>query len=106
MPSAENFIILHGYPDPALEEAWVRCSQNGDMPTHFAAPEYFREPSTGSEQRFAVLAIDSDSPDLRVVGAPVRFYRGATAEYAWNASAVYRRLPPLLKEKLRSLKTV
>ncbi len=67
--SAKNFRILYEYPDEGIEKAWRQCLNNGDMPTHFASPEYFREPRTESEQRFAVLAVDPQSSELRVLGA-------------------------------------
>ena len=67
--SGKNFAILDAYPDRVVEEAWRRCLANGDMPTHFAAPEYFREPKLPGVERFAILALDPQAADLRVIGS-------------------------------------
>ena len=67
--NGKSFAILYDYPDRAVEEAWRDCLANGDMPTHFAAPEYFLEPRVGVQKPFAVLALAPRSPALRVIGS-------------------------------------
>lgn len=65
----KNFAILYDFPNQPLEITWRNCLANGDMPTHFAAPEYFREPRLPEVTRFAVLALDPQSPALRAIGS-------------------------------------
>jgi hypothetical protein len=65
----KNFAILDAYPERVVEEAWRKCLANGDMPTHFAAPEFFREPQSSGVRPFAILALDPQSPELRVIGS-------------------------------------
>jgi hypothetical protein len=72
----KNFTILESYPDRDVEEAWRKCLANGDMPTHFAGPEYFREPQLPESKRFAILALDPKGADLRVIGALTGLIKG------------------------------
>ncbi len=67
--NGKHFAILDAYPDRVVEEAWRKCLGNGDMPTHFAAPEFFREPQPSGVRPFAILALDPQSPELRVIGS-------------------------------------
>jgi hypothetical protein len=67
--NGKNFEILDAYPDRAVEEAWRKCLADGDKATHFAAPEYFREPQLTDANRFAVLALDPEAAELRVIGS-------------------------------------
>jgi len=64
----ESFQILYNYPEPAIENLWRCCLAKGDMPTHFASPEFFLEPSNPAEKRFAVLALSSGAEDPQVTG--------------------------------------
>jgi len=72
----KNFTILHQFPDQPTERAWRECLANGDMPTHFAAPEYFLEPGLADQRRFAVLALDPASAAPAVIGALTGFVKG------------------------------
>jgi Acetyltransferase (GNAT) domain len=72
----KDFAVIYEFPDQPLEDAWRECLAQGDMPTHFAAPEYFLEPSVVDERRFAVLALDPACAAPRVLGALTGFVRG------------------------------
>jgi hypothetical protein len=58
MKHADNFIILHKYPDPDLEKAWRDCLAQVETPAHYDAPEFFLEPYWEGLRPFAVLAVD------------------------------------------------
>jgi len=53
-----NFTIIHDFPAPDLEASWRRGLANVDVPSHYDAPEFFREPFWDGKKPFAVLAID------------------------------------------------
>jgi len=76
--TGKSFTILNAYPDRVVEEAWRRCLENGDMPTHFAAPEYFLEPQDSGAKRFAILALDRSAGALRVIGVLTGLIRNRT----------------------------
>jgi Acetyltransferase (GNAT) domain len=59
-----KFSIVHEFPTPELELAWRDCLDRVECPSHYNAPEYFRETSLANERRFAVLAMQQG----RVVG--------------------------------------
>jgi hypothetical protein len=52
-----SFQILHGHPPGAIETAWRACLAESDFPTHYTAPEYFRELIRNGKNPFAVLNI-------------------------------------------------
>lgn len=68
--------VLESFPDSALESAWRRFLSSADMPTHYTAPEFFREPPLGQARPLAVLALDTSTPDARVVGVLTGFRQG------------------------------
>ncbi len=76
--TGKNFAVLHAYPDREVEDAWRNCLTNGDVPTHFAAPEYFLEPQAADSRSFAVLALDPNATRLRVVGSLTGFIKNRT----------------------------
>jgi len=65
----KTLAILDAHPEPALEEAWRKCLANGDMATHLAAPAFFREPQSSGVRPFAILALDAQATELRVIGS-------------------------------------
>ncbi len=73
---SRSFIILYTFPAPDVEEAWRECLEHGDLPTHFAAPEFFHEPNWSGEPRFAILALDPGSPRIRIVAVMTGRLRG------------------------------
>ena len=52
-----SFQILHGEPAGPLETLWRACLAESDFPTHYTAPEYFRESILYGTNPFAVLSI-------------------------------------------------
>lgn len=50
------FSLLHCRPVGDIESKWRACLNNCDLPTHYAAPEFFLEPMFGKRQLFAVLS--------------------------------------------------
>jgi Acetyltransferase (GNAT) domain len=52
-----SFEILHVQPVGYLETQWRACLAESDFPTHYTAPEYFREPQWHGKDPFAVLSI-------------------------------------------------
>jgi hypothetical protein len=52
-----SFQIVHGHPAGVIETAWRACLAESDFPTHYTAPEYFRELIRNGENPFAVLSI-------------------------------------------------
>jgi hypothetical protein len=52
-----SFQVLHSYPDGPLEPLWRACLAESDFPTHYTAPEYFRESILYGTNPFAVLSI-------------------------------------------------
>jgi Acetyltransferase (GNAT) domain len=64
----DSFQILYEYPDETSERLWRECLLNGDMPTHFTAPEFFFEPRAAGERPFAILLLDPASVSRRVIG--------------------------------------
>jgi len=51
-----DFCMVHEFPAPSLELAWRDCLDRVNVPAHYNAPEYFRDPKQADERRFAVLA--------------------------------------------------
>jgi hypothetical protein len=51
-----SFQILHGHPAGPIETAWRACLSESDFPTHYAAPEYFRETIHYGTNPFAILS--------------------------------------------------
>ncbi|MCI0660650.1 MAG: GNAT family N-acetyltransferase [Acidobacteria bacterium] len=52
--------IIHNFPEAELEQSWRECIAHADYPTHYTAPEYFREPFWADRRPFAVLALDGN----------------------------------------------
>ena len=52
-----SFEILHAQPVGRIETLWRACLAESDFPTHYTAPEYFREPIRYGKDPFAVLSI-------------------------------------------------
>jgi hypothetical protein len=52
-----SFEILHDEPVGPIEPLWRACLADSDFPTHYTAPEYFREPMLGGTRPFAILSI-------------------------------------------------
>jgi hypothetical protein len=55
-----NYLVLRDFPEPHTEVAWRNFLQNGEMPSHYCAPEFFREPFWDGKLPLAVLALDQD----------------------------------------------
>ncbi len=54
---AATFRIVHAFPDNQLERDWRRCLERDRYPSHYAAPEFFLDPSVNRRRPFAVLAL-------------------------------------------------
>jgi hypothetical protein len=55
---AANYLVLRDLPEPHIEVVWRNFLKNGEMPSHYCAPEFFREPFWDDKLPFAVLALD------------------------------------------------
>jgi Acetyltransferase (GNAT) domain len=64
MPAAYTFMLLHEFPKPEIESAWRGFLGRVELPSHYCAPEFFKEPFWSGKTPFAVLALDKD----KVVG--------------------------------------
>ena len=64
LPDGRSFLVLHDYPPPHVESLWRQFLAGIDSPSHYDAPEYFREPYWAGKKPFAVLALDQG----RVIG--------------------------------------
>lgn len=53
---AMEWEILHAFPAGAQEAAWRECLATADYPSHYTAPEFFREPYIAGRKPFAILA--------------------------------------------------
>lgn len=53
-----DFTIVHDFPAPDLERGWRDGLSRCEMPSHYDAPEFFREPFWTNKKPFAVLALD------------------------------------------------
>jgi hypothetical protein len=53
-----NFMIFHEFPPADLEKAWRDGLTRVEAPSHYDAPEFFREPIWEGKSAFAVLALD------------------------------------------------
>ncbi len=56
-----NFMIIHDFPPADLEKAWRDGLTRVEVPSHYDAPEFFREPLWAGKNAFAVLAIDDSA---------------------------------------------
>src|SRR5208282_5773725 len=53
-----NFMIIHDFPPADLEKAWRDGLTRVELPSHYDAPECFREPIWEGKSGFAVLALE------------------------------------------------
>lgn len=56
-----DFLMLHRFPDPAIEQAWRACLEEVRFPSHYCAPEFFLEPFWDGKHPFAILALEQDT---------------------------------------------
>jgi hypothetical protein len=68
------FTVLHDFPGPALELAWRELLSSVKVPSHYTAPEYFKEPYFEGQRPFAILALEGSS----VAGVVTGFHTGNT----------------------------
>ena len=61
MSAAYTFVVLHDSPQPELEGAWRELLRRVELPSHYCAPEFFKEPFWAGRGPFAVLALDQHS---------------------------------------------
>lgn len=71
LPHGRAFLVLHDYPPPQVEVLWCQFLDRIDSPSHYDAPEYFREPYWAGREPFAVLALDQG----RVIGVVTGLHR-------------------------------
>jgi hypothetical protein len=64
MSADYSFVVLHAFPSLDLESAWRGFLGRTELPSHYCAPEFFKEPFWSGKAPFAVLALDQG----RVVG--------------------------------------
>jgi hypothetical protein len=60
MPAAYTFTLLHDFPEPRIGIAWREFLERVELPSHYCAPEFFKEPFWDGQAPFAVLALDQD----------------------------------------------
>jgi hypothetical protein len=60
-----SYLVLRDFPEPQVESVWREFLGSSEIPSHYCAPEFFREPFWSGKRPFAVLALDQG----RVVGA-------------------------------------
>jgi hypothetical protein len=60
-----SYLVLRDFPDPQVESLWREFLESSEIPSHYCAPEFFREPFWSGKRPFAVLALDQG----RIVGA-------------------------------------
>jgi hypothetical protein len=53
-----TFLVLHDFPESELESAWREFLGRVELPSHYCAPEFFKEPFWSGKAPFAVLALD------------------------------------------------
>src|SRR5579864_8983557 len=53
-----SFAILHDFPPPDVEEAWLDFLTRVEIPAHYDSPGFFKEPVWAGQRPFAVLALD------------------------------------------------
>jgi Acetyltransferase (GNAT) domain len=71
---AMAFTVLHDFPQPVLELAWRNLLRSVKVPSHYTAPEYFREPYFDGKCPFAILAMEGTT----VAGVLTGFHVGNT----------------------------
>ena len=69
---AITYTILHEFPGSELENAWREFLARVELPSHYCAPAFFKEPFWGGKQPFAVLALD----DGKVLGVATGLREG------------------------------
>ncbi len=57
MTTNNSFLVLHSFPEPRLESAWRDFLRVVELPSHYCAPEFFKEPFWTGKNPFAVLAL-------------------------------------------------
>lgn len=53
-----DFLVLHEFPEAGIETAWRAFLTRVPLPSHYCAPEFFKEPFWNGKNPFAVLAMD------------------------------------------------
>jgi Acetyltransferase (GNAT) domain len=56
----DSFRVLHSPPTGPVEAQWRSCLCDCDFPTHYTAPEFFREPMLRKTNGFAVLSLTGE----------------------------------------------
>jgi hypothetical protein len=74
MDGAMTFSVIHEFPPPDLELAWRELLNQVNVPSHYTAPEFFREPYFGGKRAFAILALDGETVTAVLTG----FHEGNT----------------------------
>lgn len=76
-----TFAILHDFPEPELESAWREFLGRVELPSHYCAPEFFKEPFWGGKGPFAVLALKQRD----VVGVVTGIHEGIEVQCGQSA---------------------
>jgi hypothetical protein len=50
-------LVMRSFPPPGIEESWRNLLEHVELPSHYAAPEFFREEHLQPRRPFAVLAV-------------------------------------------------
>jgi hypothetical protein len=58
MSADYTFVVLHACPPLDLESAWRNFLGRAELPSHYCAPEFFKEAFWSGKAPFAVLALD------------------------------------------------
>jgi hypothetical protein len=61
MPAGYTFLVLHDFPEPGTESAWRQFLGRVEVPSHYCAPEFFKEPFWSDKSPFAVLAFQQSN---------------------------------------------
>ena len=67
-----SFRVLYDQPRGLIETAWRACLADSDCPSHYTAPEYFREPMPDGKRPFAVLSIVGEDVTAVMTGLHYR----------------------------------
>jgi len=65
---APSYHILHSRPEGQIEALWRACLADGDVPTHYTAPEYFLEPGFRNKGPFAILSLNGEEVTAVLTG--------------------------------------
>jgi len=81
MTNDYNFLVLHDFPEPGIESLWREFLKRVELPSHYCAPEYFREPFWSGKRPFAVVVLKQRD----VVGVLTGIHQGIEVQCGMSA---------------------